>query len=65
MEGVLVSGMGRRLELEGAVLDVEMAGQALGQPVEHSRTAPVGEGGICDDDVGGEDREAAGHSPGV
>lgn len=53
------------LELESTVLDVEVPSQALAQPVEYLGPATVRQGGIGHDNVGGEDREAAGHCPDV
>src|ERR1700754_5036972 len=63
--GVLVLDVAFGLDLERAVLDVEVAGQALVQPVEDGVGATAGRRLVGDDDVGGQHRDAAGDGPGV
>ncbi len=63
--GGLVSAVALRLELEGAVLDVEVAAEAFGEGVEHLTGPAVADAGVVDDDVGGEHGDPAGDRPGV
>jgi GNAT superfamily N-acetyltransferase len=59
--GVLVAGVTDRLELERAVLHVEVPGQALLQLVQQFGQVAVAEAGVVDHHVGGEHRQIAGH----
>ena len=47
----LVLGVAGVFELEGAVLDVEVVGQALPQGIQDPPTSAVGEGLVADHDV--------------
>src|SRR5262249_10300000 len=51
MHGALVIGMTGQLELEGRMIDVEVAAQALLESVEHDRAPAVGEHVAIHDDV--------------
>jgi len=53
--------VGGRLQLERGVLDVEVVGQAVAEPVEHPRAVRAG----SQDDVHRQDVHAAGDGPGV
>ena len=46
-------GMSGGFELEGAVLDVEVVGEAFAERVEHLSAAVVGKDGLVDDDMYG------------
>src|SRR6185437_9683977 len=61
----LVAGVDGGLELEGGVLDVEVAGQAFLELVEQPGGVPVVEAVVLDDDVGGQGGEPGGDGPGV
>ncbi len=54
----LVGGVAARLELEGAVLDGEVTGQAVAEPVEELGGASVDEHLVVDHDMHGEDVHA-------
>ena len=47
----LVLGVAGGFELEGAVLDVEVVGQALAQGIQDPPTSAVGEDLVADHDV--------------
>ena len=61
----LVLGVTDRLQLEGAVLHVEVVAQALPQPVQHLPRAAVGDARLVHHDVRGQHRHTAGDRPGV
>src|SRR4051794_10230534 len=58
---VFVVGVPGRLELERAVLDVEMPGQALLQLVQQARQMPVVETGLVHYNMRGQDRQIGRH----
>ena len=64
MQYCFVAGMSFPFELERGVLQVEVAGKALAEPVQD-----LGRGSVCPDlvvdDVRGQDGVAAGDRPGV
>src|SRR5829696_6009805 len=61
----LVLAVSDGLDLERAVLDVEVPTQALGQAVEHLARPSLGDAALLDDHVRGQHRDAAGDRPGV
>ena len=63
MQRLFVSVVRGRFQLEGAVLDVEVPGQALAQAVEHPGAASVRQGIVGHHDMGGQDRQPAGNGP--
>lgn len=65
VQGGLVVGVAVRLELERAVLDVEVALQAAAQLVEDPPTGPVRERALGHDDVCRQYGHAGGDRPGV
>ena len=54
MVGGLVLLMANRLELEGAVRDVEVPTQAFAQPVQHLTGAALADAGVVHDDMRGQ-----------
>ena len=54
-----------RLELEGAVGDVEVPTKAFAEPVQHLAGAALADAGVVHDDVRGQHRYAAGDRPGM
>ncbi len=54
--GGLVRLVADRLELERAVRDVEMAAEALAQPVQHLTGPPLRDAVVIDYDMGGHHR---------
>ena len=65
MVGGLVLLMANRLELEGAVRDVEVPTQAFAEPVQHLTGAALVNAGVVHNDVRGQHRYAGGNRPGV
>ena len=65
MVGCLVLLMANRLELEGAVGDVEVPTKAFAQPIQHLAGATLADARVVHDDVRGQDRHAAGDCPGM
>lgn len=64
MSGLMLL-MTNRLQLEGAVRDVEVPTQALAQPVQHLTGAPLADAGVIDDDMSRKHRDSARDRPGV
>src|SRR4029450_8220973 len=62
--GGLVLLMANRLDLEGAVRDVEVPAKTFAQPIEHLTGATLANAGVVHDDVRRQDRYAAGNRPG-
>jgi hypothetical protein len=65
MVGGLVLLVANRLNLEGAVRDVEVPAKTFAQPIEHLTGAALADTGIVDNDVGRQDWYATGDRPGV
>src|SRR4051794_38861982 len=65
VDGGLVAGVRSRLQLEGAVLHVEVLAEAGAQRVEHASSVPGGERLVGDDDVRREHRRSGRDGPGV
>jgi len=51
MRGVLVVGVAGWFELEGAVVNVEVVGQALAERIQHPAARVVRKDVVVDDDV--------------
>ena len=63
--GGLVLLVANRLELEGAVRDVEVPTEAFAEPVQHLTGAALADAGLVHDDMRGQHGYAAGDRPGV
>ena len=63
--GGLVFLVANRLELEGAVRDVEVPAKAFAEPVQHLAGAALVDAGVVQDDMHGQNRYAAGDRPRV
>src|SRR4051812_8032005 len=61
----LVTGVRLALELERAVLHVEVLAEARAQGAHHPPAVAVGERRVADDDVRREHRQSGGDRPGV
>ena len=63
--GGLVFLVANRLELEGAVRDVEVPTEAFAEPVQHLTGAALADAGLVHDDMRGQHGYTAGDRPGV
>jgi hypothetical protein len=65
MGAVLVIAVASGFQLEGAVLDLEVSVEAIAERVKHPRASAIRKDVVRNDDMGGEDRDAARDGPDV